>query len=86
MDSQQRAALRASARVDLDEAAGTLRAGAEAADRVEPPAVSEAIRWILLAAAEQCDRARHILGLPITHQLALARALLDSGEHHDPSP
>ncbi len=79
MDSQERAALLAEFRIELDEAARVLRAGADAAHLVEPAAAREPIRWVLLAAAEQCGRARHLLGLPISHQLALARALIESG-------
>lgn len=86
MDSHERAALLAEFRAELDEAARELRTGADAVHLVEPAAAREPIRWILLAAAEQCGRARHILGLSVTHQLALARALIDVGGQHDPHP
>lgn len=86
MDSRERAALRATLQTDLDEAARVLRTGADAVHLVEPAAARESIRWILLAAAEQCGRGRHILGLSISHQLALARALLDAGGPDDPRP
>jgi hypothetical protein len=73
------------ARVELlaerDEAIRVLRAGAEAAGRIEPAAAREPVRWVLLAAAERCGAHWHILGQPVNHEIALARALI--GEDHD---
>jgi len=82
MLSQARAALLA----ERDEAIRVLRAGADAVDRIEPVAAREPTRWVLLAAAEQCGLDWHILGKPVNHHLALARALLESGGQHDPHP
>jgi hypothetical protein len=67
--------IRASLLAQRDEAIRLLRAGADAAGSVEPAAAREPVRWILLAAAERCALRPHILGQPVEHALALARAL-----------
>lgn len=74
--SSARAALLA----ERDEVIRVLRAGADAARHVEPATARDPVRWILLAAAEQCSTNWHILGQPVNHALALARALLDAAE------
>jgi hypothetical protein len=81
-----RNAVRASLLAERDEAIRVLRAAADAADRIEPATARNPVRWLLLTAAEQCGLDWHILGKPISHHLALARALLDAGGQHDPRP
>lgn len=78
MSSEIRAALLA----ERDETIQTLLAAAEAVRVVEPAAARDPIRWLLLAAVERCAKARHILGLSINRELALAHAFLDPGGQH----
>jgi hypothetical protein len=76
-------ATRAALLAERDEAIRVLRAGAEAADRIEPAAARDPARWLLLAAAEDCLSSWHILGKPVNHALALARALIEAGPGRD---
>lgn len=77
---------RASLLAERDEAIRVLNAAAEVVDRIEPATVRGPVRWLLLAAAQECALDWHILGKPVNHHLALARALLDDGGQHDPRP
>lgn len=63
---------------ERDEAIRVLRAGVNVVGRIEPAAVRDPVRYILLAAAELCAMDEHILGKPVAHALALAGALVNS--------
>lgn len=79
MNSPERLVARAALLAERDDAIRVLRAAAAAVDRIEPAAARPAIRGLLLAAAQQCAADTHILGKAVAYQLALARALLDTG-------
>lgn len=45
-------------------------------DTLEPAAVREPVRDILMAGMEMCWRSRSLLGKPVNHTLALARVIV----------